>query len=1048
MKRPNGRFFFDPKTMSERILKALIQLFAIIARVDLDDKTDLHGRGIVESFLRERLPLHLVHGYLRLFDDYIETYQQVSGGKNGKQKRTAGNSVKILRICTQINEELTQRQKVIVLMRLLEFVNKNNEITELETEFVSTVSEVFNIEPDEFNLARKFVEENETNFVDSPNILLVGPDELHQGAHSKHYSAAQLDGFFRVLRIGSVNLHFIKYRGNGSYTLSGQIVFSDRYYVLNQGASIRGGKIGPIYYSDIIGTFLKDESQEKIYFDVEKLSYSFRKGNKGLRDVEMQEESGRIVGIMGASGSGKSTLLNVLNGNLRPTEGSVKINGIDIHQNPEAVEGLIGYVAQDDLLIDELTVFQNLSYNAKLCFGQRTNEEIAELVEDMLGVLGLTETRDLRVGTPLDKTISGGQRKRLNIALEMIREPAVLFLDEPTSGLSSRDSENIMDLLKELSLKGKLIFVVIHQPSSDIFKMFDKLLMLDNGGFPIYYGNPVDSLVYFKRMVDHINCEEAECLTCGNVKTEDIFNIIEAKVVDEFGNLTNERKISPLEWNEIYKEQLEPIDFVEAEEERPVPASNFIIPDKWKQYFIFFARDLHSKLTNKQYVLINLLEAPVLAMILAFFMRFFIPEGSGENYVYRENENIPIYIFISVIVALFIGLTVSSEEIIRDKKIRKRESFLNLSRKSYLYSKISIMLMISGVQMFLFVVIGNAVLEIQGMTLPYWLILFSACAFANLLGLNISSSFNSAKVIYILIPIVIIPQLLFSGVIVKFDRLNPIFASQNGVPWIGNIMASRWAYEAIAVTQFRWNNYEKDFFEMEKRKKYANWKKDYWITELKNKTASVRRSLDLEIQNSQVDSDLNIVYNELKKENNFLTAMPFTRLEDLQPEKVSESALNDVIVHLDKLSDHYKRVYIKADSDKESAIYAMTQTPEKNVEYKALFDNFKNDQLEAFATNRNDINYIAEHNGELIQKKDLVYLTPYNATFFDAHFYAPCKNLFGRFIDTFWANMLVLWGMTVLMAVCLFFDIMPRIITGIEFCLAEMMPNKNKPGGR
>ncbi len=117
---------------------------------------------------------------------------------------------------------------------------------------------------------------------------------------------------------------------------------------------------------------------------------------------------------------------------------------------------------------------------------------------DLLNSIGLYEAKDLKVGSPLEKTISGGQRKRLNIALELIREPSVLFVDEPTSGLSSRDSENIMDLLKELALKGKVIFVVIHQPSSDIFKMFDKLLILDLGGRPIYYGNPVDGVLYFK----------------------------------------------------------------------------------------------------------------------------------------------------------------------------------------------------------------------------------------------------------------------------------------------------------------------------------------------------------------------------------------------------------------------------------------------------------------------------------------------------------------------------------------------------------------------
>ena len=170
----------------------------------------------------------------------------------------------------------------------------------------------------------------------------------------------------------------------------------------------------------------------------------------------------------------------------------------------------------------------------------------------MLNSLGLYEIKDIQVGTPLNKKISGGQRKRLNIALELIREPAVLFLDEPTSGLSSRDSENIMDLLKDLTLKGKLVFVVIHQPSSDIFKMLDNLLFLDTGGYLIYSGNPIDSIMYFKSRVHHANWSESECHVCGNVNPEQIFNIVESLVIDEYGKETHTRKISPREWNRIY----------------------------------------------------------------------------------------------------------------------------------------------------------------------------------------------------------------------------------------------------------------------------------------------------------------------------------------------------------------------------------------------------------------------------------------------------------------------------------------------------------------
>ena len=419
-----------------------------------------------------------------------------------------------------------------------------------------------------------------------------------------------------------------------------------------------------------------------------------------------------------------------------------------------------------------------------------------------------------------------------------------MFVDEPTSGLSSRDSENIMDLLKELALKGKLIFVVIHQPSSDIYKMFDKLMILDVGGYPIYYGNPVEAVSYFKHLVNHVNAEESECIHCGNVNPEQIFNIIESKVLDEYGNLTFNRKVNPSIWNKHYKELIEK-DIHSEKKYTDIPESIFKIPNLFKQFKVFISRDVKSKLTNTQYLLINFLEAPILAFILAYLVRFYNTDvDTGKGYVFGENENIPAYMFMSVVVALFIGLTVSAEEIIRDKKIRKREAFLNLSKGSYLWSKISIMFLLSAFQTLTFVLVGNKILGIEGMYSDYWFVLFSISCFANILGLNISSAFNSAVTIYILIPFLIIPQLLLAGVVVKFDKLNPTISAQGSVPLTGEVMASRWAFEALAVNQFKNNKYQKNFYKFEKTISVAQYRKDYWIPKLESKL----NKIDIEIK--------------------------------------------------------------------------------------------------------------------------------------------------------------------------------------------------------
>ncbi|MER3328888.1 MAG: ABC transporter, partial [Candidatus Kapaibacterium sp.] len=230
---------------------------------------------------------------------------------------------------------------------------------------------------------------------------------------------------------------------------------------------------------------------------------------------------------------------------------------------------------------------------------------------------------------------------------ELLREPSVLFVDEPTSGLSSRDSENIMDLLKELSLRGKMIFVVIHQPSSEIFKMFDKLLILDTGGHQIYYGNPVKAVTYFKNIVEMIDKDQSSCIECGNVNPEQIFNIIEMKVVDEYGRFTKKRKYSPQQWHEQFVKNIE-VEEVEEVEEKPEKSLD--LPNKLKQAKIFLQRDLLSKISNRQYVLINILEAPALAILLALITKY---SPAGASYTFYHNENIPVFFLMSIIVALF-----------------------------------------------------------------------------------------------------------------------------------------------------------------------------------------------------------------------------------------------------------------------------------------------------------------------------------------------------------------------------------------------------------
>ncbi|MFN7911653.1 MAG: ATP-binding cassette domain-containing protein [Bacteroidota bacterium] len=1023
--------------MSERILRALMQMFSIIAKVDGINNT---GRQIVESFLKQQLSAEQVATYLKIFDEYLESSQAASKKKEGAAKRTSLNSVKVLKICTQINQELEQTQKVIVLVRLLEFIYSSNEISEQENEFVLTVADTFNIPHEEFIALKSFIEDKQEIIPNSQNILVINNSENGYNNLCKHIFCETLSNDVRVIQIQSVGMYVLRIYGNTELQLNGQIISKERVHIFTPGSSIRNSKIKPIYYSDVIGRFLSDESQLKITFEAKHLEYKFKGGKLGLRDVNINEESGKLIGIMGGSGAGKSTLLNVLNGNETPSGGAVTINGKNIHTERNLIEGVVGHVSQDDLLIEELTVFQNLFYNAKLCFGNLPDEEIEKRCNSLLADIGLSETRHLKVGSPLEKTISGGQRKRLNISLELIREPSVLFVDEPTSGLSSRDSENIMDLLKELALKGKLIFVVIHQPSSDIYKMFDKLMILDVGGYPIYYGNPVDAVSYFKRLVNHVNAEEAECWNCGNVNPEQIFNIIESKVLDEYGNLTYTRKNTPIEWNAHYKELIEK-NIHSEKKHTSIPEAIFKIPNKIKQFKVFLTRDVKSKLTNTQYLLINFIEAPLLAFILAFLVRYFNTDvDTGKGYIFRENENVPAYIFMSVVVALFIGLTVSAEEIIRDRKIRKRESFLNLSKGSYLWSKIIIMFVLSAIQTVTFVLVGNSVLGLKGMYSDYWLVLFTTSCFANMLGLNISSAFNSAVTIYILIPFLIIPQLLLAGVVVKFDKLNPILAKQGAVPMVGEAMASRWAYEALAVNQFKDNKFEKQFYKYDKSISVASYKKNFWKAKIQNKLSKIETGYKEGKTNKDFENDILLIRDEIAKEQKILKSIKCEVFSKINLQQFNADVITGVFNYLKLVNDKYIAIENKARKESDE----LTSKLKNQLDIVQLRDDYENENLSQLVKNATNLTgeNCLEKDGRLIQINDPIFCDPTESNIGRAHFYAPRKKVFGAYYSTFWVNIIVIWLMSVSLIVTLYFDVFKKVLDGFEALFSKFKKKK------
>lgn len=1062
--------------MSEEILKALMQLFAIIAKQDggvKDSEIDF-----VENFLTSQLSSDFVEEYLALFYKHVGIKDRYSLNENSEEEvklTSVKDSVKILGICKKINKTLTQQQKVVVMVRLFELVAADRQFTDQRMAIINTAAEVFNISPEEFKSTEDFVVKETVKELDIPNVLIINDKEIEL-EQAKHIQIEELDKELVILQIKSVDLYFTKYLGSHELVLNGLPIKGNKIYLFANGSAIRFPKGKPVYYSDVVSKYLSDITSAKVTYNVNDLEFKFKNGAIGLRNINLSEEQGRLVGIMGASGAGKTTLLNVLTGNECPSKGEVLINGINLHTEKEKMEGVIGYIPQDDLLIEELTVYENLYFNAKLCFKNMTEEEIKERCEKTLANLGLLDRKDLKVGSPLHKTISGGQRKRLNIALELIREPPILFVDEPTSGLSSRDSENVMDLLRELAMKGKLVFVVIHQPSSEIYKMFDKMVILDTGGYLIYYGNPVDAVTYFKKIDGQLNADVGECPSCGNVNPELIFNIIDAQVVDEFGKYTNKRKVTPPEWEKKREQsiisQIEPkflekyaeeqtriakgdeeaqekvkelerldlkfhekfkecVDKVKLKDLHETPPKSLDIPGWFQQMKIYFKRDFLAKISNTQYLVLNILEAPALGLILSFLIRY-IADPNSDVYIFRENANIPIYIFMSLIVAMFLGLMVSGEEIFKDQKILNREKFLNLSRSTYLVAKISILFIISAIQSILFVLVANTILGVKGLWFEYWWAMFTIATFSNLVGLILSSTFNSAVTIYIMIPLVMIPQMALGGAMFSFDKLNRAIGSIEGVPPVCEFIATRWVYEGLMVRQFKDNKFERqwDIYELDKQISVGDYKATYYLPELSDRVDYCSRTKIQDLTTKEEIEDykwkLALLKNELSREKVRVPDIDFEYIDDLTVERFTAQVGLETQEYIQKLNTYYSDMYNEAKRRRNATVNWLDEN--RPDLYNQLKQEYLNEAVTEIVVNTYEKSFIKSYRDHLIQMKDQIYETPWVNNIFDyrAQFYSPVKYFLGHEFNTFWFNMWVVWLMTAFCYVALYYDWLKR----------------------
>jgi ABC transport system ATP-binding/permease protein len=507
-------------------------------------------------------------------------------------------------------------------------------------------------------------------------------------------------------------------------------------------------------------------------------------GKRLIEDCSLTIFPSEIVGLMGPSGAGKTTLMRALNGYTPPTKGHVYLNGQDLYAHYDQYRTDLGYVPQDDIIHGDLTVFQALYYSARLRLpSDFSNREITDRVKAVLKQLHLEGTENVLIGSPEKKGISGGQRKRVNLAMELLTDPLVLFLDEPTSGLSSEDARVVMKVLRELADHGKTILITIHQPGLDVYKMLDNLLIVGKDanstepGRILFYGPAYpDALGFFNPSTPN-----------KDLSPDDLFQGLKRQPAEEWIDKF-QRSSYCRRYVDDRAGQSRGGDRGKAEK----ATSNSRHFLQWKT---LSERCFAIKLRDRMNTAILLAQAPVVAVLLVLvFGKQCRAETTTEGWP-NVAGGVGTSLFLMGMAALWFGASNAVREIVGEWAIYRRERMVNLSIPSYVASKFTVLGTLSAIQCAILLAISYPGCALKSPWPILFLLLLLASFVGVAIGLVLSSVARTSEVAIGLLPIVLLAMVILGGAMLPMHDMN-VFPRL-----IGLANPARWAFEGLVVAE-------------------------------------------------------------------------------------------------------------------------------------------------------------------------------------------------------------------------------------------------------
>lgn len=512
---------------------------------------------------------------------------------------------------------------------------------------------------------------------------------------------------------------------------------------------------------------------------VEAENLTISAGNRRLLEgVSLTLLPSELVGLMGPSGAGKTTLMTALNGYLPPREGRVLFNGQDLYASFEHFRLGIGYVPQDDILHGELTVAEALYFTARLRFPADTSDgEIGQRIDRILGQLGIAHIRDSLIGMPTRKVVSGGERKRVVVAMELLNDPPVLFLDEPTSGLSSEDALSVMQCLRALAREGRTILLTIHQPSREVFRLLDNLAIVSRdvkSGQParlVYYGPAYPEAIRFFNPDKDLPAEPAP-----------------------EGVLRGLAERPTAEWLKRYHASPLKQRFVDQRAGRGLMRGSVAPkspqrPSALGQAIVLLRRGVALKTRDVWNSTILLAQAPVIALL--FVLIFSAATWKDDNPISRQQGGLATatVLFLVNITAIWFGCSNAAREIVAEWAVFSRERMVGLQLSAYVGAKLGLLSLIGLTQCILLLTIVKGGCRVDVPWLQLLASLFLSMLVGSSLGLLISALARSSEVAISLVPLAILPMVVLGGM------MQPLHEMDQPARSLAQLVPSRWAFE-------------------------------------------------------------------------------------------------------------------------------------------------------------------------------------------------------------------------------------------------------------